>query len=331
MRAVVLEKFGGPEVLKVQDIPRPLVGAEDILIRVVATALNRADLAEREGRYPPPGRRPQYEIPGLEAAGVVEQVGERVTSFQPGDRVMALLPGGGYAEFVAVHERLVMPVPESIPVIEAAAIPEVFLTAYDALFNQGGARPGSRVLVHAGASGVGSAALEIARETGMRAMATVGSALKAEAARAFGAERVTNYREQRFLDEVALWSHSRGVDVILDFVGQAYLHDNLKALAPGGTLVLIGALSGYEGTINLGLIQARRLKVHGTALRSRPLELKMGLVQQFIHEALWLFETGRMKPVIDRAFPLAAIQDAHRYLESNQNIGKILIQIGQEG
>lgn len=330
MRAVVLERFGGPEVLTVGEIPEPRVGPEDVLIRVIATALNRADLAEREGRYPPPGKAPQYEIPGLEAAGIVERVGERVTGFEPGDRVMALLPGGGYAEFVAVHERLVMPVPEGIPVAEAAAIPEVFLTAYDALFNQGGARPGSRVLVHAGASGVGSAALQIARETGMRAMATVGSQLKAEAARAFGAEQVTNYREQRFLDGVEAWSQSQGVDVILDFVGQAYLHDNLKALAPGGTLVLIGALSGYEGAINLGLIQARRLKVHGTALRSRPLELKMGLVQQFIHEALWLFDTGRLKPVIDRAFPLDAIQEAHRYMESNQNIGKILIRIGQD-
>lgn len=331
MRAIVLEKFGGPEVLTVRDIPQPLAGPEEILIRIVATALNRADLAEREGRYPPPGKAPHYEIPGLEAAGVVEQVGDRVTCFRPGDRVMGLLPGGGYAEFVAIHERLAMPIPEGVPTVEAAAIPEVFLTAYDALFNQGGARPGARVLVHAGASGVGSAALQIARETGMRAMATVGSALKREAAQAFGAERVTNYREHRFLDDVGDWSHGQGVDVILDFVGQAYLPDNLKALAPGGTLVLIGALSGYDGAINLGLVQARRLKIHGTALRSRPLELKMALVQQFIDEVLWLFETGRVKPVIDRAFPLDAIQDAHRYMELNQNIGKIVIQIGQDG
>nr|WP_207711545.1 zinc-binding dehydrogenase [Sulfobacillus harzensis] len=264
-----MDAFGGPEVLGIRDIPEPPVGPEEIRIRVVATALNRADLAEREGRYPPPGKPPVYQVPGLEAAGVVESVGERVTSFQPGDRVMALLPGGGYAEYVAVHERLAMPVPSDLPL--------------------------------------------------------------AEAARAFGAEETVNYHQETYLDRVKSWSDGNGVDVILDFIGKDYLHDNLHALAAEGTLVLIGALSGYEAPINLGLVQARRLKIHGTALRSRPLEKKMALVQQFVDEALWLFETGRVKPVIDRAFPLESIQEAHRYMESNQNIGKILVTVGQEG
>lgn len=327
MQAVVLEKFGGPEVLGLASIPDPSAGPEEVRIRVMATALNRADLYERQGRYPPPGKAPRHQIPGLECSGIVDQVGERVTALKPGDEVMALLPGGGYAEYAVIHERLAMPVPAAISVTEAAAIPEVFLTAFDALYNQGGGAPGYRVLVHAGASGVGSAAIQMAHQLGMQVIATVGSQMKVEAARAFGANRVVNYRQESFLEAVRDWTQGEGVDLILDFIGQSYFDSNVKALAPEGTLVLIGALSGVEATINLGLIQARRLKIHGTALRSRALEKKMALVQQFHKEAGPLLASGRVKPVIDRVYPLSEIQEAHRYLESNQSIGKILIQV----
>lgn len=330
MRAVVLERYGGPEVLTIRDIPDPQVGGEQVRIRVQATALNRADIAEREGHYPPPGKPPTYEVPGLECSGVVDQVGSQVTLFKVGDPVMALLPYGGYAQYAVAHERLVMPVWAPVALVEAAAIPEVFLTAFDALFNQGGARPGYRILIHAGASGVGSAATEIAHHTGMQVITTVGSQMKVEASRAFGAHRVVNYHEEDFSKVVKSWTQSQGVDVILDFIGKDYLASNLGSLAAGGTLVLIGALSGIEGVVNLGLIQARRLRIQGTALRSRPLERKMDLVQQFIREMGPFFQTGKLKPVIDRVYPLDEVREAHQYMESNQNIGKVVLQVATD-
>lgn len=327
MRAVVLREFGGPEVLQFENVPVPTVGPDEVRIKVRATALNRADLAEREGHYPPPGKPPEYQIPGLECSGVVEAVGERVMDYAIGDEVMALLPGGGYAELVVVSERLVMPRPLPISVVQAAAIPEVFLTAFDALYFRGGARPGGRVLVHAGASGVGSAAIQLAHQVGIQVATTVGSQMKLEAVRAFGADLAINYRSEDFLQVVRDWSAGVGVDVVLDFIGKDYLADNLKALADDGTLVLIGALSGYQASINLGIVQARRLKIHGTALRSRPIENKMALVRAFTKEALPMMDSGRVKPVIDRTFSFAEIADAHRYMESNQNIGKIVIEV----
>lgn len=327
MKAVVLGSFGGPEVLTIKEVPDPVPGPEEIRIRVAASALNRADLLERQGLYPPPGKKPEFQIPGLEVSGWVDAVGDRVTRFEPGDPVMALLTGAGYAEYALSHERLAMPVPSGLPVVEAAAIPEVFLTAFDALYARGGGKPGDRVLVHAGASGVGSAAIQLAHQAGFRVLATVGSQRKLEACYAFGADRVINYRTEPFREAVREWSANEGVDVILDFIGQQYLEDNLLSLAPEGVMVLIGTLSGSAASINLGIVLARRLKIHGTALRSRPLEQKMALVQAFQHQALAWLSSGAVKPVIDRAYPLAEVAEAHRYMESNQNIGKILVQI----
>lgn len=327
MKAVVLESFGGPDVLKVGEAPEPVMGPDDVRIRVAATALNRADLLEREGHYPPPGKPPTHQIPGLEVSGVVDRIGDRVTRYKPGDRVMALLTGGGYAEFAVSPERMTIPVPGRMGLEEAAAVPEAFLTAFDALYQQGGAGPGSRILVHAGASGVGSAALQLAHRNGMSVISTVGSQSKLEAARAFGADQVVNYRTDKFRDHVLTWTDGAGVDVILDFIGQSYLEDNLACLAPDGTMVLIGTLSGTEAPINLGIVLGKRLRIQGTTLRSRPLEKKMALVQRFIKEALPLFEAGLISPVIDRAYPLEQIHDAHRYMASNQNIGKILVRV----
>ncbi len=329
MKAVVLESFGGPEVLRVREVPEPQAGPDEVRIRVAATALNRADLMEREGRYPPPGKPPRFQIPGLEVSGVVDQVGERVTAFQIGDRVMALLAGGGYAQAVVSHERLTMPVPDCITLERAAALPEVFLTAFDALHEQGGAHPGWRILVHAGASGVGSAAIQLARQQGMSVMATVGSHLKLEAARAFGADRVVNYRQEKFINAVEEWTGGVGVDVVIDFIGQDYLSDNLKALAPGGTLVVVGTLSGAQASLNLGMVLAKRLRIQGTALRSRPLDLKMALVRRFLREGWGLLASGSVKPVIDRVYPLQHVAEAHAYMASNQNIGKIVITVGE--
>ena len=330
MRAIALRQFGGPEVLAVAEVPDPEPGPEEVLIRVAAAGVNRADLLERQGLYPPPGKLPVHQIPGLEVSGTVEAIGSRVTLFAPDDRVMALLPGGGYAARTAVHERLVMPVPEQLGLVEAAAIPEAFLTAFDALYQQGGAGPGGRVLVHAGASGVGSAAIQLASQNNMLVFATVGSQLKLEACRAFGADRVAIYRHEPFLPAVRAWSGGRGVDVVLDFIGQDYLASNLQALAPDGTLVIIGTLSGASATLDMGLVLGKRLRIQGTALRSRALERKMELVQRFIREAGPLLNAGRVRPVVDRIYPLAEAAEAHRYMATNANIGKILLRMEQD-
>ncbi|MCY0864703.1 MAG: NAD(P)H-quinone oxidoreductase [Sulfobacillus sp.] len=327
MKAIVLSRYGGPEVLQWQSVPDPVPGPEDLLVEIYAAGVNRADVLQRRGLYPPPEPRPTHEIPGLECAGVVRAVGERVLGFQPGDRVMALLSGGGYAEWVTVPYRLALPIPDRLSFVEAAAIPEVFLTAYDALFERAELQPGDTVLVHAGASGVGSAALQIARVSGITAWATAGSERKREAARAFGAEKVVNYRQEKFLERVQEWSGGRGVDAVLDFVGQDYLEDNLKVLAPEGVLVIIGTLSGPTAAINLGWLLSRRLTVRGTALRSRPPEQKMTLVQQFGQRmGPWLAD-GRLKPVIDQVFSRDEVGSAHEKMEANRNIGKLIIQV----
>lgn len=327
MQAVVLDAFGGPEVLELKATADPVPGPEEVRIRVAAAGVNRADLLERQGRYQPPGKAPRVQIPGLEVSGIVDDVGERVTQFAPGDRVMALISGGGYAGYAVAHERLVMPVPPKIPLAAAAAIPEAFLTAFDALYQQGGASPGSRVLVHAGASGVGSAALQLAHHGNMDVIATVGSQMKRETCLALGADRVVIYRQEPFLPVLQTWSGGVGADVILDFIGQDYLNDNLQALALDGTLVIIGTLSGSIAPANLGLILGKRLRIQGTALRSRPLERRIVLVQRFLREAWPLLKDGRLRPVVDRSYPLAEAGEAHRYMASNSNIGKILLTV----
>lgn len=327
MKAVVLEQFGGPEVLTMREIPDPVAGPDEVRIRVACTALNRADLLERQGRYPPPGNAPRYQIPGLEVSGVVDQVGERVVAFRPGDEVMALLSGGGYAQYAVSLERLTMPVPAGVDLRNAAAIPEAFLTAFDALFNQGGAGPGSRVLIHAGASGVGSAAIQLAHQFRMSVITTVGSAKKGESAQSLGADRVVNYRQEQFAEAVLDWSKGQGVDVIVDLVGQSYFQDNLRVLASDGTLVVVGTMSGTKTTVDLGVVLAKRVRVQGTTLRSRPVEKKIFLVQRFLKEAWPLLERGLLSPVIDCTYDLEHVAQAHRYLESSQNIGKVLVRV----
>lgn len=328
MRAVVLDQFGGPEVLRVREIPSPSAGPEEVLIKVFATALNRADLLEREGKYPPPGNPPRYQIPGLECAGEVIDVGDRVTKFKIGDRVMALLTGGGYAEYVTVHEQMAMTIPDRLGWSQAAAVPEAFLTAFDALFNKAEVSLGDRVMIHAGASGVGSAAIQLAKAVGARVLTTVGSVGKAEAVMSWGADRIVLYRSTSFLQEVKVWTRDQGVHAALDFVGQRYFSDNLMALSPGGTLVIIGTLSGTDASIDLGLLLARRLTVRGTVLRSRPVEEKMRLVQDFIRRGWPFLDNGQVKPVVDRQFSLDDAAEAHRYMATNQNIGKIVIAVG---
>lgn len=326
MRAIVLSRYGGPEVLTVSDLPDPVPGPEEIRIRIRSAGVNRADLMQREGRYPPPEPRPAFEIPGLECAGVVESVGERVTGFRPGDRAAALVTGGGYAERVVVHERMAFVVPAAMSDVEAAGVPEAFLTAYDALSDKAGVAAGMWVLIHAAAGGVGSAAVALAKWMGARVVATAGSPEKVEFVRRLGADIVVNYRSERFLDAVR--DQTSGIDAVIDLVGRAYWDDNVAALRAGGVIVVVGTLSGAEATVNLGALLARRLTVRGTALRSRPVEARMRLMQDFIRYVLPAFrrESGLL-PMIDRTFPLAEASLAHQMMEKNANLGKLILTV----
>ncbi|MBX6377832.1 MAG: NAD(P)H-quinone oxidoreductase [Clostridia bacterium] len=328
MRAVVLESYGGPEVLRVREIPDPAPSRGEVLVRVSATALNRADVLQRQGHYPPPGPRSEHEVPGLEFAGIVEAVGESVTAWRPGDRVFGLLTGGGYAERVVTHERMLLPVPQRLSLEEAAAVPEVFFTAYDALAERASLRVGDVVLVHSGGSGVGTAAIQLARAMGAgRILTTVGSEEKARRAEELGADRAILYRREAFEQVVLEETAGRGADVILDTVGLPYLEGNLLCAALEGRLVLIATMGGARGQVDLRPVLGKRLRLVGTTLRARPLEQKMALTQRFAREVLPLLADGRLRPVIDRVFPLEEVAEAHRHMEANRNFGKIVLRV----
>lgn len=325
MRAVVLRCHGGPDCLTIEDVPEPEVGQEEVLVDVAATALNRADLLQVMGLYASP-RPADVEIPGLEFSGTVISVGSRVTLWKRGDQVMAIDAGGAYAERVAVHERQLMPVPARVGIADAAAIPEVFLTAWDALVVQGGLTSGRWALVHAGASGVGTAAIQIAKAIGARIAVTC-SAGKVSACQELGADLVIDYGNQDFVTETAAATGERGVDVILDVIGGDYLERNLRAVAAQGRIIQVGLMGGGTTPVNLGLILTKRVALIGTVLRARPLEEKVALTQRFIREMLPLFATGALRPIIDSRFPLDRIADAHRYMATNANTGKIVIDV----
>ncbi len=327
MKAIVLREFGGPEVLQIHEIPVPDCGPDDIVIRVHAAGLNRADLLERQGLYPPPDPQPDFQIPGLECAGVVSRVGRRVLRFREGDRVMALVTGGAYAEYVACPADNAWPIPENITDAEAAGIPEAFITAYDALFDKAQLHLGQRVLIHAGAGGVGSAAIQLARLAGLQVATTVGSPEKVQSVLSFGAEKAINYHDQDFVQEVLNWSSKQGIDAVLDFVGKNYFERNLDVLKVNGVLVIIGTLSGNASHVNLGDILKRRLTICGTALRSRPAYDKMHLIQEFQERTAGFFAKGRLRAIVDKTFPLEQAAQAHRYMATNQNVGKIILTV----
>ena len=324
MQAIVLEAYGEPDVLKLKEIPAPEPSAGEVLINVAVCGVNRADTLQRRGQYPPPSPT-QYEIPGLEFAGTVEQIGAAV-SWHKGDRVFGLLAGGGYAEKVVTHERMLMPIPDNLSFEQAAAIPEVFLTAYDALLERGGFQAGDCVLIHAGGSGVGTAATQLAKAMGASFVFTTSrSDDKLWQSEKLGA-RAINATTEDFA-QVVKAANNYGADVILDFVGAAYLEKNLEAAALEGRIVQIATLSGADAQINLRQMMTKRLRLVGTTLRSRSLEQKMTLTQKFARQMLPLFEQERLKPVIDRSFRLEEAAQAHQYMEANSNFGKILLQI----
>ena len=323
MKAVVLRGHGGTDVLGFEDVPDPVAGPDEIVVRVASAALNRADLMQRMGLYPDPFPG-AHEIPGLEYAGTVESCGARVTLWQPGDRVMGIVSGGAQAEKVVVHERQAMAVSADMSLMEAGGVPEVFLTAWDALVLQGGLTSGRWALVHAGASGVGTAAIQVAKAVGARVIATC-SAGKVQACRDLGADEVVDYGAEDFVAAVARVTGGAGVDVVLDVVGGDYTERNVAALAVQGRIIQVGLLAGRAGTFNVGLLLPKRASIIGTVLRPRPLEEKIALTRRFAAEMLPLFDTGALKPVIDSVVPVADIAAAHERLAANASVGKIVL------
>ncbi len=332
MRAVVLEQYGGPEVLLLKDVPDPVPGPEEVLVDVVSSALNRADLLQREGHYPspptpglPPGAP---EIPGLEFAGRVAAVGDRVRAWKVGDEVMAVTGVAGFAERTVAHERVLMAVPSTVPVADAAAIPEVWITAWDALFVRGGLTSGGTALVHAGGSGVGTAAIQLCRAVGAQVIVTC-SANKVDRCLALGALAAVDYRSQDYVSVVKDVTGGRGVDVVLDVVGGDYVQRNLECLALKGALVQVGLMAGGKVSVDIGALLPKRASIVGTVLRSRPLEDKIAAAQGFARQVLPLFGFGVCVPIIDRRFPLAEIGAAQEHLAGNDTFGKVIIDVAR--
>ncbi len=327
MRAIVIREPGDESVLEIGDVPRPGLGAADVRIRVIATAVNRADLLQRQGLYPPPPGAST--VLGLECAGTVLETGAEVRGFRVGERVMALLPGGGYAEEATVHHGSVLPVPPSMPDDEAGAFPEVFLTAYSNLFMTGlGAfAPGETALVHGGGGGVGTAAILLLRETGNRCVVTVGGEEKGRRCVELGAAAAIDYHTEDFAARAREITGGRGVDVILDHIGARYLAANLAALAPGGRLIEIGLMGGAQSEINLALLLMRRLSIIGSTLRSRSVAEKAAIVSGFGERFGDALAGGRLRPPVQTVLPLEAAAEAHRLMQSSAHFGKIVLRV----
>jgi len=326
MRALTIVRPGGPEVLEIREVPDPVAGPDEVVIRVRASALNRADILQRRGRYPAPPGAPA-DIPGLEFAGEVVWCGDGVATLQPGDRVMGIVGGGGQAEKLRLHERLCLRIPPGLGFEEAAAVPEAFLTGYDALFLRGALRPGEAVLMHAAGSGVGTAASAIATVAGARVVALSRSDEKRRRLAAMGLHRVLDPGDDRLATTIRMATGGEGVDLTIDFVGASTWPLNLEVAALRGRIVLVGTMSGQKVGADLGVLMRKRLTVVGTVLRSRPLEEKIELVQSFARTMLPLLATGRLRPVVDRVLPMDEAAAAHAAMEANENFGKIVLRI----
>ncbi len=327
MKAVIITRPGGSEVLEIQERPTPEPDVGQIRVRVKASAVNRADILQREGNYPVPPGVPA-DIIGMEYVGEVEALGPSASLWETGDRVMGIVGGAGHAEFLCVHEREAMPVPESMSWEEAAAIPEAFLTAYDALFNRLQLRLGETLLIHAVGSGVGTAGVQIARVAGATVVGTARTAEKLERATLLGLHVGIDASRGDWLKLVEAAIGPARVHALMDLVGGNYLDSNLRVLAPRGRVVIVGLTAGPAAQLNMGVLLQKRLTIVGTTLRGRPLEEKIALQRDFSERVVPLFDTGRLRPVVDRVFPFDEIRDAHELMGSNRSFGKIVLSWG---
>jgi NADPH2:quinone reductase len=326
MRAIVIDKPGGPEVLQLRDVATPSPSRGEVRVRVRATAVNRADLLQRMGHYPAPADAPA-DIPGLEYAGEIDAVGEGVTDLAIGDRVFGLAGGGTYAEQLVAHAGTVAKIPGELSFTDAAAIPEAFLTAWDAMITQGGLCAGDTVLVSAVGSGVGTAAVQIARAIGARSIGTARTATKLARAHALGLDDGLEVHAGKFADAVLAANGGRGVDVVLELVGGAYVAEDLACIAPLGRIVLVGLLAGRSVELDLGTVLRKRARILGTVLRSRPLEEKIAVGRVLARNIAPLVARGALRPVVDRVLPLADAAEAHSWMASNEGFGKIVLTV----
>ena len=325
MHAITIVEPGGPEALVWQEVPDPVAGEGEVLVEVVAGAVNRADLLQRQGFYdPPPGSSP---YPGLECSGRIAEVGPGVSGWAVGDEVCALLSGGGYAEKVAVPAGQLLPVPEGVTLTRAAALPEVVCTVWSNVFMIAHLRPGETLLIHGGASGIGTIAIQLAKAVGAKVAVTAGSKEKLERCAELGADILIDYREQDFVEEIKKATGGAGADVILDIMGAKYLDRNVRALAVNGRLAIIGLQGGVKGELNLGALLAKRAAISATSLRSRPLEEKAAIVAA-VREHVWpLVQAGHVRPVVDREIPMNDAAEAHRVVEESGHVGKVLLVV----
>lgn len=340
MKAVYIKEFGGIENLEIREVEKPASPREtEVLVSIKASALNRADLEQRRGLYPVPQGFPQN-IPGLEFSGEVAEVGDRVTKFQIGDRVFGTTGGGAQAEFLLTDESQLAKIPKNLSFAEAAAIPEAFITAHDAIFTNGELKENETLLIHAVGSGVGLAALQLAKAKNIKTVGTSRTAGKLTKANELGLDKAIAMSEfaagnaeladdlpKRFAEIINHFTDGKGADVILDLVGAAYFQANVESLALKGRIVFVGTTSGAKTSLNISQIMAKRAKLIGTVLRSRPAEEKAEATRKFVEEVVPLFENGTLKPNIDRIFKMEEIQRAHEYLESNESFGKVVLEL----
>jgi putative PIG3 family NAD(P)H quinone oxidoreductase len=326
MRAVLLSAFGGPEMMRIENIDMPVPGPNQVRVRVMATSVNRADIIQRQGNYPPPTGESQ--ILGLEVAGVVDALGPGVAVWQPGDRVMGLVAGGGYAEYALVYSGHLIPIPEEMDYTQAACISETYITAFLNIYLIGNLQPGETALLHGGGGGVNTAAIQLCRTlTPDATLIVTASSGKIDRVAALGTDRVVDYRSQDFAAEVRLFTANRGADLILDHIGADYLAPNLKALAVGGRLVIIGVTSGATASINLAHLMVKRQRVIGSVIRARSVAEKARITAAFRERVMPHIAERRIEPLVHRVYPLEAAADAHREMEASRHFGKIVLAV----
>ncbi len=325
MRAVVITRPGGPDVLEIQDVETPEPVGDYVRVRVRASGINRADLLQRAGGYPAPAGSPSH-IPGMEFAGEVDAIGPQVRKWQLGQRVMGLVGGGAQAEYILAHEGLLVEIPDNLDFVQAAGIPEVFMTAHDALFTQGSLQMGERVLIHAAGSGVGTAAIQLAHAAGATTFGTSRTPEKVEKAKPLGLD--VGLSDQQFATRVKDITNGEGVHMVLDFIGAAYLEQNLEALTAWGRIVFLATLGGTQGNVNIGLLMGKRISMRGVTLRTRTLEEKLGVTRRFATAVLPLLASGKVRPVIEQVYSMEQISAAHIAMGENRNFGKLVVRVG---